>query len=99
MNIENNIPEYTVTEFNNALSDTINRAFDFIKIRGEISNLKFHQSGHIYFNLKDESSIINIVCWRANVSKLSFKPEEGAEVIATGKISHNLEIISKLYLF
>ena len=87
MNIENNIPEYTVTEFNNALSDTINRAFDFIKIRGEISNLKFHQSGHIYFNLKDESSIINIVCWRANVSKLSFKPEEGAEVIATGKIS------------
>ena len=62
MNIENNIPEYTVSEFNNALSDTINRAFDFIKIRGEISNLKFHQSGHIYFNLKDESSIINIVC-------------------------------------
>ena len=94
MNIENNIPEYTVTEFNNALSDTINRAFDFIKIRGEISNLKFHQSGHIYFNLKDESSIINIVCWRANVSKLSFKPEEGAEVIATGKISTYAKSIS-----
>ena len=90
----NNIPEYSVSEFNVAIKETINTAFDLVKIRGEISNLKIASSGHLYFSLKDETSVINSVCWRANVPKLNFKPEEGIEVIAIGKISTFAKSIS-----
>ena len=92
--IKNNVPEYTVSEFNKIFNETVSTAFSFVKIRGEISNLKKHYSGHIYFNLKDENSIINSVCWRDNVHKLNFDPEEGIEVIATGKISTYAKSIS-----
>ena len=92
--IENNVPEYTVSEFNKIFNETVSTAFSFVKIRGEISNLKKHYSGHIYFNLKDENSIINSVCWRDNVHKLNLDPEEGIEVIATGKISTYAKSIS-----
>ena len=92
--LKDNIPEYSVSEFNKIINETISTAFNLIKIRGEISNLKKHYSGHIFFNLKDENSIINAVCWRTNVTELSFKPEEGIEVVATGKISTFAKSIS-----
>ena len=92
--LKNNIPEYSVSEFNKIINETVSTAFSHIKIRGEISNLKKHYSGHIFFNLKDENSIINAVCWRTNVTELSFKPEEGIEVVATGKISTFAKSIS-----
>ena len=92
--LKDNIPEYGVSEFNKIINETVSTAFSLIKIRGEISNLKKHYSGHIYFNLKDENSIINAVCWRTNVAKLSFNPEEGIEVVATGKISTYAKSIS-----
>ena len=92
--INNNVPEYTVSEFNDIFSETVRTAFGLVKIRGEISNLKIHYSGHMYFNLKDDQSIINAVCWRTNVSKLSIEPEEGMEIIATGKISTYAKSIS-----
>ena len=92
--LKDNIPEYSVSEFNSIIKETLSTAFNPIKIRGEISNLKKHYSGHIYFNLKDENSIINAVCWRTNVNKLSFEPEEGIEVVAKGKISTYAKSIS-----
>ena len=93
-NFEDNIPEYTVTEFNNIFNETIKTAFNLIKIRGEISNLKKHYSGHFYFVLKDENSIINVVCWKTNASKINFNLEEGLEVIARGRISAYAKSIS-----
>ena len=93
-NFEDNIPEYTVTEFNNIFNETIKTAFNLIKIRGEISSLKKHYSGHFYFVLKDENSIINVVCWKTNVSKINFNLEEGLEVIARGRISAYAKSIS-----
>ena len=90
----NNIPEYGVTEFNEIFKEIINNSFDLIKIKGEISNLKKHYSGHIYFNLKDEESIINSVCWRDKVLNLTIEPEEGMEIIATGRISTYAKSIS-----
>ena len=90
----NNIPEYTVSEFNELFNETIKIAFDHIKIRGEISNLKKHYSGHLYFSLKDEDSVISSVCWKSNVLNLKIDPEEGMEVIAKGKIATYAKSIS-----
>ena len=90
----NNIPEYKVSEFNKIFNETVTTAFSLIKIKGEVSNLKKHYSGHIYFNLKDENSIINAVCWKINKNHLSIQPEEGLEVIAKGKISTYAKSIS-----
>ena len=97
--LKDNIPEYSVSEFNSIIKETLSTAFNPIKIRGEISNLKKHYSGHIYFNLKDENSIINAVCWRTNVTKLSFEPEEGIEVVAKGKISTYAKSISVYQIY
>lgn len=92
--LQNNVPEYSVSEFNFAIKETVSSAFDLIKIRGEISNLKNHSSGHIYFSLKDEDSVINAVCWRTNVKRLNFNPEDGVEVIVIGKVTTYAKSIS-----
>ncbi|PPR44746.1 MAG: Exodeoxyribonuclease 7 large subunit [Alphaproteobacteria bacterium MarineAlpha5_Bin11] len=94
MNLIDNVPEYSVSEFNDIFNETVRSAFGLIKIRGEISNLKKHYSGHIYFNLKDEDSIINSVCWKSNTQRINFNLEEGLEVIATGKITTYAKSIS-----
>jgi len=93
-NLKNNIPEYSVSEFNSLIKETISSAFDMIKIRGEISNLKKPSSGHIYFTLKDEDSVINAVFFKNNVINSNFKIEEGMEVVAIGKISTFAKSIS-----
>src|SRR5206468_6895460 len=59
-----NLPEYSVSEISAALKRTVEDAFPFVRVRGEISNLKFHSSGHIYFDLKDEKACLNAVVWR-----------------------------------
>ena len=91
---DDNIPEYKVTEFNKVFNETVSSAFDLIRIRGEISNLKKPSSGHLYFNLKDENSIINAVCWNINKSKLTIEPEDGLEIVAKGKITTYAKSIS-----
>ena len=93
-NLKNNIPEYSVSEFNSLIKETISSAFDMIKIRGEISNLKKPSSGHIYFTLKDEDSVINAVFFKNNVINSNFKIEEGMEVVGIGKISTFAKSIS-----
>src|SRR5205807_6624716 len=82
-----NLPEYSVSEIAAALRRTAERAFPFVRVRGEISGLKFHSSGHVYFDLKDEKAVLNAVVWRATALVLKQKPEQGLEVICTGRIS------------
>ena len=70
-----------------ALKRTIENAFGQVRVRGEISGFKRHGSGHCYFTLKDENACIDAVIWRGNAAALAFLPEDGAEVIATGKLT------------
>ena len=82
-----NSPPLTVGELSGALKRTIETAFDKVRVRGEISGFKHHASGHCYFTLKDETACIDAVIWRSSAGVLAFKPEDGAEVIATGKLT------------
>jgi exodeoxyribonuclease VII large subunit len=82
-----NSPALTVTELSGALKRTIENAFGQVRVRGEISGFKRHASGHCYFTLKDENACIDAVIWRTSAGALAFRPEDGAEVIATGKLT------------
>ena len=82
-----NSPALTVSELSGALKRTIENAFGQVRVRGEISGFKRHASGHCYFTLKDESACIDAVIWRSGAGGLAFRPEDGAEVIATGKLT------------
>src|ERR671924_371365 len=83
-----NIPEWTVSELSAALRKTVEDAFGFVRVRGEISGFRGpHSSGHCYFALKDESAKIEAVIWKFNHARMRFKPQEGLEVIATGKLT------------
>jgi exodeoxyribonuclease VII large subunit len=83
----NNV-EYSVTEISTAVKRTVEDAFSYVRVRGEISGFRgVHASGHCYFALKDEKSRIEAVVWRSTVARLKFQPEEGIEVIATGRVT------------
>jgi exodeoxyribonuclease VII large subunit len=82
-----NLPEFSVSELSAALKRTVESAFPFVRVRGEISGLKNHSSGHVYFDLKDEKAVLNAVIWRATAQTLKVKPQQGIEVILTGRIS------------
>lgn len=79
--------EFTVSQISEVLKRTLEEKFHHVRIRGEISGLKAAASGHIYFNLKDSNAVLNSACWAGIAARLPFKPEEGMEVICTGKIS------------
>lgn len=85
--LHHNSPEFSVSEISQALKRTVETSFSHVRIRGEISSFKVHSSGHAYFALKDESAVLDAVCWRGSVSRLQIHPEEGMEVIATGKLT------------
>jgi exodeoxyribonuclease VII large subunit len=82
-----NSPPLTVSELSGALKRTIETQFDKVRVRGEISGFKRHASGHCYFTLKDDSACMDAVIWRSSAGVLAFKPEDGAEVIAAGKLT------------
>jgi exodeoxyribonuclease VII large subunit len=82
-----NLPEFSVTELSAALKRTVEDQFAFVRVRGEISGLKFHSSGHVYFDLKDDKALLNAVIWRGTVPRLKVRPQAGMEVILTGKLS------------
>lgn len=81
------LPEYTVTELSLALKRMVETGFSRVRVRGEISGLKRHTSGHVYFALKDHDSVLDGVCWRGSFQGLSLTPQEGMEVIATGRLT------------
>lgn len=82
-----NLPEYSVSEISGAIKRSLEDQFGYIRIRGEISGWKIASSGHCYFCLKDANALISAVSWRSSLAKLSFKPEDGLEVVASGKIT------------
>lgn len=83
-----NVPEFSVSEVSNALKRVVETNFSHVRVRGEISGFRGqHSSGHCYFSLKDEKSKIDAIIWKGVYGRLKYKPEEGMEVIATGKLS------------
>jgi exodeoxyribonuclease VII large subunit len=83
-----NLPEYSVSDLAGALKRAIEDQFGFVRLRGEISGYRGpHSSGHVYFSLKDANARIDAVIWKGVFGRLRFRPEEGLEVIASGRIS------------
>ena len=82
-----NLPEYSVSELSLALKRTIEEGFAHVRVRGEISGYKRHGSGHCYFALKDAEALIDAVCWRQTAIRLPIKPEDGMEVVCTGRLT------------
>ena len=84
---QSNIPEYTVSEISGAVRRTLEGGFGRVRVRGEITELKKYPSGHIYLSLKDEGARMSAVVWKSAVPRLGMRPENGVEVIATGRIT------------
>jgi exodeoxyribonuclease VII large subunit len=83
-----NIPEWTVSELAAALRKTVEDSYGFVRVRGEVTGYRGpHSSGHVYFALKDENAKIDAVIWRTAFARIRHKPEEGLEVIATGRLT------------
>jgi exodeoxyribonuclease VII large subunit len=83
-----NAPEFTVSELSTALKRTVEDRFGHVRVRGEITGFRGpHSSGHCYFALKDENAKIEAVIWKFAHARMRFKPQEGLEVIATGKLT------------
>jgi exodeoxyribonuclease VII large subunit len=82
-----NVAEYSVSELAAALKRTLEDSYGYVRVRGEISGFKKHSSGHCYFALKDDAACLDAVCWRTTALRLSFKPQDGLEVVATGRVT------------
>src|SRR5579864_3493927 len=82
-----NLPEYTVSELSAALKRTIEQDFSYVRVRGEVSGFKRHGSGHCYLALKDADAVLDAVCWRMTATRLAVKPEDGMEVVCTGRLT------------
>jgi len=82
-----NAPAFSVSELSAALKRTVEDGFAHVRVRGEISGFKRVGSGHCYFTLKDDAACIDAVIWRGTASALRFQPEDGIEVIATGRLT------------
>jgi len=82
-----NLPELSVSELSHAVKRTMETTFDRVRVRGELGRVTIAKSGHMYADLKDENASLSVVMWKGVASQLRFKPEEGLEVIAEGKLS------------
>jgi len=81
------IPVFSVTEISQSLKQMVERTYGRVRVRGEISGLKKHSSGHTYFALKDADAVMDAVSWRGSLRDTSVALEEGLEVIATGRLT------------
>jgi exodeoxyribonuclease VII large subunit len=86
-NAASNLPELSVTELANAVKRTMETTFDRVRVRGEMGRVMIAKSGHMYVDLKDANASISTIMWKSNLHGLSFKPEEGLEVVAEGRLS------------
>ncbi|PPR77127.1 MAG: Exodeoxyribonuclease 7 large subunit [Alphaproteobacteria bacterium MarineAlpha3_Bin5] len=84
---DHNLREYSVSELSSALKIIVEKTFTRVKIRGEVFGFKEAASGHLYFSLKDENATLDSVCWRGTAARLGIAPEDGMEVVVTGRIT------------
>ena len=84
---DSNARPYSVSELAFALKRTLEDAYGFVRLRAELSKVTFHSNGHVYLTLKDERAAIDGVVWKGSVRNLKCRPEQGLEVIVTGKIT------------
>ena len=82
-----NLPIFSVSEIAGALKAAIEGAFPVVRVRGEISGFKRAASGHIYFALKDSEAVLNAIAWRGSAGRLGIAPEDGMDVVATGRLT------------
>ena len=80
-------PFLSITELSQLLKRTVESNFDFVRVRAEISRPTRAASGHLYFTLKDEKNTLDAVCWKTVAGSLGVQPEEGLEVVVTGKLT------------
>ena len=79
--------EYTVSELSTSIKRIIEDNFDYIRLKAEVGRVSKPKSGHIYLDLKDDTSVISGIIWKGSVNKLNILPEEGLEVVCTGKVT------------
>ena len=84
---DSNTKAYSVSELAFALKRTLEDAYGFVRLRGELSKVTHHSNGHVYLTLKDERAAIDGVVWKGSVKNLSIRPQQGLEVVVTGKIT------------
>ncbi|AZL57833.1 exodeoxyribonuclease VII large subunit [Tabrizicola piscis] len=84
---QGNQPEYTVSELSGAVKRVIEGEFGLVRVRGEVGRVSRPASGHLYFDLKDDRSVIAAISWKGQVAKMQVRPEEGMEVVATGRMT------------
>ena len=82
-----NAKAYSVSELAFALKRTLEDSYGFVRLRGELSKVTHHSNGHVYLTIKDEKAAIDGVVWKGSVRNLSIRPEQGLEVVVTGKIT------------
>lgn len=85
--VGSNTTAYSVGELSIALKRAVEENFGWVRVRGEISGFKSAASGHLYFSLKDDKALLDSVCWRGTASRLGMQPEDGLEVVASGKLT------------
>ena len=82
-----NAPEFTVSELSGAVKRVIEGEFGRVRVRGEIGRVSRPGSGHLYFDLKDDRATLAAIVWKGQASRLALRPEEGLEVIASGRLT------------
>ncbi len=84
---QGNSPEFSVSELANAVKRVIEGEFGLVRVRGEVGRVSRPASGHLYFDLKDDRAVIAAISWKGQLAKMQVRPEEGMEVIATGRMT------------
>jgi exodeoxyribonuclease VII large subunit len=81
------MPEFSISEISRLLKKTVEDTFGQVRVRGEISDCKYHSNGHIYITLKDEGAVLASVVWRGQAGKLGLRPEVGMDVVCSGRLT------------
>jgi exodeoxyribonuclease VII large subunit len=82
-----NLPEFTVSELSGAIKRVIEGGFGLVRVRAEVGRVSRPASGHLYFDLKDDRAVLAAIVWKGQAARLAQRPEEGMEVIATGRLT------------
>ncbi|MCH1569376.1 MAG: exodeoxyribonuclease VII large subunit, partial [Alphaproteobacteria bacterium] len=84
---DDNLVELTVSELSGQVKRLVEDSFGRVRVRGELGRVSFPASGHVYFDIKDDKAVLSGVMWKGTAQKLAMQPEQGLEVIMTGKLT------------